>query len=93
MVARIADEVAVMRRGSIIEQAPPEILLSNPKHPYTRALIAAHPEPDLNRPIDLDTVSLGAGNPDTWPDAFRYTDGTAPPLIHIDTNHLVRTHA
>jgi len=72
---------------------PPEILLTNPKHPYTRALIAAHPEPDLNRPIDLDTVAMGAGEPDTWPEAFRYTDGAAPPLIPLDTNHLVRTHA
>ena len=93
VVARIADEVAVMRRGSIVEQAPPELLLSNPKHPYTRALIAAHPEPDLNRPIDLDTVALGAGKPDTWPEAFRDTDGVAPPLTHFDTNHLVRAHA
>ena len=93
VVARIADEVAVMRRGSVVEQAPPEILLTNPKHPYTRALIAAHPEPDLNRPIDLDTVAMGAGEPDTWPEAFRYTDGAAPPLIPLDTNHLVRTHA
>jgi len=93
VVARIADEVAVMRRGSVVEQAPPEILLSNPKHPYTRALIAAHPEPDLDRPIDLDTVAMGAGKPDTWPEAFRDTDGVAPPLTLFDTNHLVRAHA
>ncbi len=92
VVARIADEVAVMRRGSVVEQAPPELLLSNPKHPYTRALIAAHPEPDLNRPIDLNVVALGAGKPDTWPEAFRDTDGEAPPLTHFDTNHLVRAH-
>lgn len=93
VVARIADEVAVMRRGRIVEQAPPEVLLANPKHPYTQALIAAHPEPDIHRPIDLDTVALGAGEPDTWPDAFRYTDGAAPPLKEYETNHLVRTHA
>ena len=92
VVARIADEVAVMRRGSIVEQAPPELLLSNPKHPYTRALIAAHPEPDPNRPIDLNTVAMGAGKQDTWPEAFRDTDGVAPPLTHFDTNHLVRAH-
>ena len=69
VVARIADEVAVMRRGRIVEQAPPELLMSNPKHPYTQALIAAHPEPDIHRPIDLDTVAMGAGEPDTWPGA------------------------
>ena len=93
VVARIADEVAVMRRGRVVEQAPPEILLSNPRHPYTRALIAAHPEPDVHRPIDLDTVAQGAGEPHTWPEAFRYTDESAPPLRHLETNHLVRIHA
>ncbi len=93
VVARIADEVAVMRRGRIVEQAPPELLLANPRHPYTQALIAAHPEPDIHRPIDLDTVARGAGEPDTWPDAFRYTDGAAPPLKKYEANHLVRTHA
>lgn len=92
VVARIADEVAVMRRGSIIEQAPPELLLANPQHPYTRALIAAHPEPDINRPIDLETVALGAGEPETWPDAFRYNDGDAPPLKVYETDHLVRSY-
>ncbi len=93
VVARIADEVAVMRRGHIVEQAPPELLLANPQHPYTRALIAAHPEPDVNRPIDLATVALGAGDPETWPDAFRYTDGAAPPLKAHEADHLVRTYA
>lgn len=93
VVARIADEVAVMRRGRIVEQAPPELLLANPRHPYTQALIAAHPEPDINRPIDLETVASGAGEPDAWPDAFRYTDGAAPPLKEYEANHMVRTHA
>ncbi len=92
VVARIANEVAVMRRGRVVEQAPPELLLANPKHPYTQALIAAHPEPDIHRPIDLETVALGAGEPDTWPDAFRYTDGAVPPLIEYEANHMVRTH-
>ena len=92
VVARIADEVAVMRRGRVVEQASPELLMANPKHPYTRALIAAHPEPDIHRPINLETVALGAGDPESWPDAFRYTDGVAPPLIEYESNHLVRTH-
>lgn len=93
VVARIADDVAVMRRGRIVEQAPPEILMTNPMHPYTRALIAAHPEPDIERPIDLNTVALGAGEPHTWPEAFRYIEGAPPPLIECGNNHLVRTHA
>jgi peptide/nickel transport system ATP-binding protein len=46
VVARIADEVAVMRQGRIVEQAPPDTLFANPKHPYTRALLTAVPIPD-----------------------------------------------
>ena len=41
VVARIADEVAVMRQGVVVEQAPPDTLFYNPQHPYTQALIAA----------------------------------------------------
>lgn len=93
VVARIADEVAVMRRGRIVEQAPPELLLANAQHPYTQALIAAHPEPDIHRPIDLETVALGAGEPDSWPEVFRFTGDAAPPLTVFEENHLVRAHA
>ncbi len=92
VVARIADEVAVMRRGRIVEQGPPELLMANPLHPYTQALIAAHPEPDVHRPMDLAAVALGAGEPETWSDAFRYTNDDAPPLVEYELHHLVRTH-
>ncbi len=72
VVARIADEVAVMRQGLVVEQAPPDTLFYNPKHPYTKALIAAQPTPDIDRPIDLKLVALGAGAPESWPDGFRF---------------------
>jgi peptide/nickel transport system ATP-binding protein len=43
VVAEIADRVAVMQRGQIVEQGPARQLLDNPQHPYTKALIAAVP--------------------------------------------------
>ncbi|MCX8952543.1 ABC transporter ATP-binding protein [Ruegeria sp. NA] len=92
VVARIADEVAVMRRGLIVEQAPPETLFYNPRHPYTKALIAAQPEPDINRPIDLQVVSLGAGAPDSWDEAFRFSDTVIPSLVELEPGHKVRCH-
>ncbi len=92
VVARIADEVAVMRRGLIVEQAPPETLFYNPRHPYTKALIAAQPEPDINRPIDLKMVSLGAGAPDSWDEAFRFSDTVIPSLVELEPGHKVRCH-
>jgi len=93
VVARVADEVAVMRAGVIVEQAPPDTLFYNPQHPYTRALIAAQPEPDISRPIDLDLVAKGAGSPTLWPEQFRFEGHHAPALRELEPGHKVRCHA
>ena len=92
VVARIADEVAVMRQGVVVEQAPPDTLFYNPRHPYTRALIAAQPEPDMSRPIDLSLVAKGAGSPASWPEAFRFEGVDAPALTELEPGHKVRCH-
>ena len=44
VVAQIADRVAVMREGRIVESGPLEQVLHRPQHPYTRQLLAAVPE-------------------------------------------------
>jgi peptide/nickel transport system ATP-binding protein len=43
VVAEIADRVAVLRRGELVEFAPVQELLAHPRHEYTRMLIAAVP--------------------------------------------------
>ena len=43
VVAEIADRVAVMQHGSIVEQGDAAAILNNPQHPYTRKLIASVP--------------------------------------------------
>ncbi len=92
VVARIADEVAVMRQGVVVEQAAPDTLFYDPRHPYTRALIAAQPTPDINRPIDLNLVAKGAGSPASWPDEFRFEGVAAPALQELEPGHKVRCH-
>jgi len=92
VVARIADEVAVMRQGVVVEQAPPDTLFYSPRHPYTKALIAAQPEPDLDRPIDLEQVARGAGSPGGWAEEFRFEGLNAPDLVQIEPGHKVRCH-
>jgi peptide/nickel transport system ATP-binding protein len=44
VVADIADHVAVLQRGTLVEQGPVESVLVRPRHPYTQALIAAVPK-------------------------------------------------
>jgi peptide/nickel transport system ATP-binding protein len=53
VVEHIATTVAVMNAGEIVEQAPAATLFRAPRHPYTRALLAAilMPDPDLELPF------------------------------------------
>jgi oligopeptide/dipeptide ABC transporter ATP-binding protein len=46
VVEHLADRVAVMYLGRIVESAPAADLFADPRHPYTRALLAANPVPD-----------------------------------------------
>ena len=49
VVKHISDSIMVMYLGRCVELAPSDELFANPLHPYTKALLAAIPEPDLER--------------------------------------------
>jgi oligopeptide/dipeptide ABC transporter ATP-binding protein len=51
VVRHIADRIAVMYLGSLVELADAETLFSAPKHPYSRALLSANPLPDPDVPL------------------------------------------
>ncbi len=91
VVSRLADEIAVMCRGTIVEQAPAKRLFEAPEHPYTRALMAAAPNPDPDHKLDLNAISLGAGaQPENWPAPYGYDRATPAPLHELEGGHYVR---
>jgi oligopeptide/dipeptide ABC transporter ATP-binding protein len=49
VVKHVADRVAVMYLGQIVEIAAKDALFADPRHPYTRTLLAAIPRPDPHR--------------------------------------------
>ncbi len=90
VVRYLAHRVAVMCAGQLVELAPVAQLFDDPQHPYTRALLAAVPEPDLDRPLDFAALLAGrASEPAAWPSPYRL-DGDAGRLIAYRGNHLVR---
>jgi peptide/nickel transport system ATP-binding protein len=44
IVAQLCDEITIMYAGQTVESGPTDEVLSRPQHPYTRALIACHPD-------------------------------------------------
>ncbi len=91
VVDYIADRIAVMCQGRLVETAPCNELFSNPVHPYTRALLRAVPEPDLDRPLDFSTILEDrASTPAAWPAPFTEDGGERPILQNVSANHFVR---
>ncbi|OHC74123.1 MAG: ABC transporter ATP-binding protein [Rhodospirillales bacterium RIFCSPLOWO2_12_FULL_58_28] len=94
VVNYIADRIAVMCAGRIVEIAPCDLLFENPVHPYTQALVSAAPFPDPEHRLDFSALAEGkASDPDAWPAPFNIRSGEDAGFIDLGGGHLVRAHA
>jgi peptide/nickel transport system ATP-binding protein len=91
VVNYLADRIAVMCAGRLVELAPSGALFRNPSHPYTRALLAAVPEPNLAHKLDFDALMQGkASDPAAWAPAFRIAGADRPGMLDLGGGHFVR---
>ena len=105
VVEHVADAVAVMYLGRIVEYAAVDDLFARPGHPYTAALISAVPEPDPARRRDRVVLKGDMPNPENPPpgcpfhprcpkamDACRTTPPAETDIGTAGHTHLVRCH-
>ena len=100
VVKHISDKIVVMYLGVAVEVASSDELFENPLHPYTKALLAAIPEPDISKrneefkiikgevssPINVKPGCRFYKRCDVCQDGCKDSD---PPLIEVSPGHFV----
>jgi oligopeptide/dipeptide ABC transporter ATP-binding protein len=101
VIAQLSDRVAVMYLGRIVETGPTREVFANPRHPYTQALLRAHPEVDAPR---ARNPALGGEIPSNYaiphgcrfhtrcPHAIDLCKRIDPPAAAVSDGHLSCCH-
>jgi microcin C transport system ATP-binding protein len=98
VVRAMADRVAVMQRGEIVEQGPVREIFGAPVHPYTKLLLAAEPSGEPVTPVDrrpllqVRDLTVGYERGKGWfgkPEQFIAVDGVSFDLAAGETLGLV----
>jgi oligopeptide/dipeptide ABC transporter ATP-binding protein len=102
VVDYIADRVAVMYFGKVVELADAESIRLRPRHPYTRALLQAHPRPVPDRRRHPVALHGELPNPLAAPQGCRFRTRcplaqdicaeVEPPLVAVGSGHLSACH-
>jgi oligopeptide/dipeptide ABC transporter ATP-binding protein len=99
VIAQISDSVAVMYLGQVVEQGPTASVFRAPRHPYTRALLDAHPDPATPRRSGGPAVAGDIPSPLHMPSGCRFHTRCSyvqerclqpPPLIDLGGAHGAR---
>lgn len=98
----VADRVAVMYGGRIVEQAPLAELLENPRHPYTQVLLGTRPKDGLRKgerlisipgaPPDLANLPTGCAFAPRCPHASDICRSEVPAIEDVFPEHSVSCH-
>ena len=90
VVKYVADRVAVMCAGRIVELGPAAAVIDDPQHPYTRALLAAAPEPTPEHFGDVTRLAAARiGSPPSWPKPFAWRAEVEPVFDRRTADHIV----
>lgn len=91
VVNYMADRIAVMANGRIVELAPRHTLFTRPVHPYTKALLRSVPFADLDRKLDFKLAAPGGASDDShWGEAFKIgADASALTPLPLGEGHYV----
>ncbi len=102
VVKHVADRVAVMYLGRIVEIGPKDAVFANPRHPYTRVLLSAIPRPDPHRRPERQMAGGDVPSPANIPPGCRFHTRCAfvidrcrieDPVLHIiEPGHLSACH-
>ena len=100
VVSQVAQRVAVMYAGSLVELGPAQQVFASPMHPYTRGLLEAVPTLRTDRSRPLRTIEgtvpamawLPPGCPFEPRCSYRIDECTRalPPLVEVEPGHLAR---
>lgn len=99
VVNHLADEIAVMYLGQIVEKAPAVELFENPLHPYTEALLSAIPVPSVTEHVEVKPLAGEITSPIDPPKECRFAPRCPyagdrcrqgiPPLVNLGGEHYV----
>ena len=101
VVNHFSDDIAVMYLGKIVEKAPAEQLFGNPLHPYSQALLAAIPIPEVGVKKERVLIKGEITSPINPPEDCRFKNRCPyafakcvihPDLVEITPGHFVACH-